>query len=133
PNNNSSPLPTTITLAADLALAFQTPPATGITGSNLTYTLKVTNNGPAAASSTVVTEPVPAGASYVTATTSQGTFSQVNGVVTWTLGNIANSGTATLTLTIKPTIDGVLTNTATVTNSAGTDLVPANNSASVTT
>src|SRR5713101_7629963 len=131
-NNNTGTVVTTINALTDVAIG-QTGPATGLAGSNVIYTLRVTNNGPSAASSTIVTDPVPAGASFVSATTSRGTFSQTNRVVTWMLGNIVSNGTATLTLTVQPTADGVLTNVATVTNSAGTDLVAANNSASWTT
>src|SRR5439155_10930918 len=123
---------TTVNPLADLGIG-QTGPGTGLAGSNITYTLRVTNYGPSAASGTVVSEAVPPGASYVTATTSQGTVAANNGVVTWTLGNIISNGIANLTVTFNPTVEGTFSNTATVTNSAATDLVTANNSASVTT
>src|SRR5207249_10646917 len=75
----------------------------------------------------------PVGASFVSATTTQGTFSQTNGVVTWTLGNSVRKATANLTLTVKPAAEGVLTNMAMVTNSTSSDLATANNSASAIT
>src|SRR5260370_1043959 len=108
------------TLSLHDALPILTGPMTGLAGSNVTYTLQVTNNGPSAAASTAVTDPLPAGASFVSATP-PGTFSQANGVVTWTLGNIVSNGTATLTLTVQPTPDGVLTNVPTLTKSSRTD------------
>ncbi len=133
PNNNSATVMTTVNGLTDLSIAFQNPPRTGFAGNNVTYTLRVTNHGPYAASSPVVSDAVPSGASFVFATTSQGTFSQSNGVVTWTLGNMASNGTANLTLTVKPAAQSVLTNIATISNSASTDLTLANNSASVVT
>ncbi len=124
---------TTVNGLTDLSIIFQNPPGTGLAGSNLTYTLRVANNGPYDASSTVVTDPLLAGASFVSATSTQGTFSQTNGAVTWTLGNVVSSGTANLTLTVKPAVEGVLTNIAMATNFASIDLALANNSASATT
>src|SRR5207249_11705731 len=72
PNNNSGRAITTVNALTDLSIAFQNPPGSGLAGSNVTYTLRVTNYGPSAASSAVVTEPLPVGASFVSATTTQG-------------------------------------------------------------
>ena len=132
PANNSSSVSTTVNALADVGVGL-TGPTTGMASSNLTYTLRVTNYGPYAASSTIATETIPAGASYVTATTSQGSVATNNGVVTWTLGNIGSNGVATLTLTLKANSDGLLSNTVSVTNSTATDLVMSNNSATLNT
>src|SRR5262249_39688048 len=58
--------------AADLALPGSAP-AAGSVGSTLSYTLTATNNGPDVSTVTTLTDPLPAGVTFVSATTSQGT------------------------------------------------------------
>ena len=132
PSNNSATIITTVNPLADLSIS-QTGPAAGYVGSNLTYTLTISNLGPAPAASTVVSDSLPATVSFVSATTSKGTVSQANGIVTATLGSLASNATATVMVTIRAPLAGTVTNTATVTNSAGTDPNAANNSTSTTT
>src|SRR5260370_15133761 len=62
--NNSASWTTTIGPAADLAIVLTAHVTTPV-GSDVTYTPSATNNGPSAAASTVVTDPLPAGASFV--------------------------------------------------------------------
>jgi uncharacterized repeat protein (TIGR01451 family) len=100
----------------------------------LTYTITVTNFGPSTATSIVLSDPVPAGASFVNGTTTQGSAPVLaNGIVTCNLGAMGSNATATVTITVQPQSAGTLTNIATVTNSAGLDWRSANNSAQVTT
>ncbi len=56
----------------------------------------------------------------------QGTYDDGTGV--WTVGTIAGSGTATLTIDAKVLVTGVASNTATITGTDQTDPVPGNNS-----
>lgn len=67
-------------------------------GQNLSYTLLITNNGPGTATGVVVTDTLPVGVTYVSATPSQGTCSQSLGVVTCNLNSLANGASATVTI-----------------------------------
>ena len=94
--------------------------------SNFTYTITVTNAGPQTASNVVVTDVLPLGLSFVSATPSQGNCTGTS-TITCTLGAIANGGSATIALTVTAPTSGSFTNTATVTNTPETDPTPANN------
>jgi uncharacterized repeat protein (TIGR01451 family) len=128
PANNSSTASTVITVAnADLAITKTAGPPPYGTGMPLTYTIAVSNAGPATAASVVVTDVLPAGTTFVSATPSQGTCMGTT-TVTCSLGTINNGGSATISLVVTmPAAPGPLANTATVT-SANPDPNPANNS-----
>ena len=130
--NNSDTTITTNLALADLALG-QTASANPISsGSNLTYTIAITNQGPTMAASVVLTDTLPAGAAFVSATTTQGTTNFSGGTFTCNLGGMNSNGTATVTLTARLNQAGSATNTASV-SSAATDPNSANNAASVVT
>jgi len=95
-------------------------------GGNLTYTLTITNNGPAVAQNVAVADTLPATVTLVSATPSQGVCTGVSSI-TCNLGNINNAGTATVTIVVHPTQIGHISNTATVSGSF-IDLNPSNNS-----
>ena len=114
---------------ADLAITKTDSPDPVIVGSNLTYTITVTNNGPAAATGVTVTDALPAGVTFVSTTPSQGSCSvSVLNVVTCNLGGLANAASATIAVVVTPNAVGALSNTATVT-AVETDPNAANNSA----
>jgi uncharacterized repeat protein (TIGR01451 family) len=97
--------------AADLALAKTDAPDPVVAGTNLTYTLQVTDNGPSAAPNVVVKDFLSAQVSFVSATPSQGAC--LSGVVpgdptkplTCNLGALASGGTATVTVVVKVNSD----------------------------
>src|SRR5438067_104857 len=102
-----------------------------VRGSTGTYNLTVSNVGGTATSGTsTVSDTLPAGLTFVAATPSQGTYTSGTGV--WDIGAIASGASVTLALTATVTATGSLTNTASKTAENETDLVAANNSASVT-
>ncbi len=130
-NNSASVVVTNVSLA-DLSLSKTVSSGSPFVSSNVTFTIIVTNRGPSPASGVVITDPLPDGFAFVSAGTSQGGFTQTNGLVTGTLGTIASNATATLTITATAITNGTFTNTANVTSGV-TDFASANNSASVVT
>src|SRR5262249_52947209 len=99
---------------ADLVLTNTGPAAATEGDNNLTYTIVVTSSGPDSAPGTVLTDTLGAKLKFVSATTSQGTFTQSGGTVTFNIGTLANGGTVTATITAQATEDGNLTNSASV-------------------
>jgi uncharacterized repeat protein (TIGR01451 family) len=126
-NNTSTVTGSIVGPPTDLAVT-NTGPATAVEGGNIKFTVTVTNTGSTAATGVVLTDKLGANLRYVSATASQGSFSQSNGVVTFNLGTIAASGVATLTVTARALEDGTRTNSAAVTATSG-DPNPANDSA----
>jgi uncharacterized repeat protein (TIGR01451 family) len=105
-------------------------------GGTLTYHLTVTNNGtpamPATTSGVTLTDVLPAGVTFVSATPSSGTCSGTSTVVC-RLGIFPSGATATIDIVVTaPNTLAVLENTATVA-AATTDPMPENNTATVVT
>lgn len=87
--NNTGRTTDTLSASADLAIIKTAQPAPVQAGQPVTYTLTITNNGPSAAQSVTVTDPVPAPLKYTSATTSQGSCSEADGTVTCAVGTVA--------------------------------------------
>jgi uncharacterized repeat protein (TIGR01451 family) len=79
----------------------------------VTYTIVVTNNGPAGADDVTVRNVVPSGMNFVSSTPSKGSCTGTSTVVC-PLGSLADGAKATVSLILKPTDTGVVTDTATV-------------------
>jgi uncharacterized repeat protein (TIGR01451 family) len=114
---------TSAPLLADLGLRMRDSPDAAVVGSKVTYTTfvqhrRLPGSGASSATGVVVTEAVPAGATFVLARASQGDCSEAGGVVTCRLGAIASGADATTELVIAPTRAGVLTASATVASDA---------------
>lgn len=115
PANNSSTATTTITLAAaDVSITKTASAGPYTTGNAITYTIVVANAGPGAATNVVVTDILPAGATFNSATPTQGSCAGT-ATVTCTLGTLANGASASIALVVTPNSSGSLSNTATVT------------------
>lgn len=130
--NDSSSDPTAVTQLADVRItkSVVTPQPYGA-GSNVAYTITVTNNGGSAASNVVVSDVLPSGSSFVSATPSQGSCSGTT-TMTCNLGGLVSSGSATIALVLTTSsTPGVVSNTATVT-STPTDPDTTNNSSTAT-
>jgi uncharacterized repeat protein (TIGR01451 family) len=107
--------------AADLALAKDIDNAAPVTGTDVIYTITVENEGTLAATAVEVTDLLPAGLNFVSATPSQGSYTASTGL--WTVGSLAPTATATLTITATVTATtGTITNEAGVTSMAEPDL-----------
>ncbi|PZO09690.1 MAG: hypothetical protein DCF27_05510, partial [Lysobacteraceae bacterium] len=110
---------------ADLAVTKAVDNAAPLVGSNVTFTVTVSNNGPAPALAVVVNDPLPAGYTFVSSTPSVGSYNSGTGA--WTVGALANGATATLSIVATVNATGPYANTATGTSTTP-DPVPGNNS-----
>ena len=92
---------------ADLATSMTESPSPVLHGTNLKYTVAVTNKGPDIATSTVISDATPAGATFVGFTTSAGTCTApaigATGTLSCKVGNLANGAKVTVTMTVKDT------------------------------
>ena len=82
---------------ADLVVAKQVSNPTPNPGDKIVYTVTVTDAGPDTATGVVVTDLLPAGVTFVSATPSQGSFDNITGL--WNVGTIATAASATLAIT----------------------------------
>jgi uncharacterized repeat protein (TIGR01451 family) len=90
------------------------PSPTVADGDVLTYSLAVTNGGPATATNVIVTDTLPSSVTYLSASTTAGTCSEASSTVTCLLGTMANAGTATVTIVTLAGAPSIAVNTATV-------------------
>ena len=127
-SNDSASDPTNVVSSADVAVAKLASSGTVVVGSNVTYTVTATNNGPSDATGVQVTDPLPAGLTLVSATPSQGSYTSGTGI--WAIGSLASGAAATLTITATVTATGTITNTASKTAQIETDPTSSNDSAS---
>jgi len=98
--------------AADLVLGVTDVPDPVVIGSNLTYTISVTNFGPSPATNVVVSANLPSTASLVSASPGY-TFG--NNTVTFAnLGNLAKDASLTLAIVVQPLVVGSITNVVAV-------------------
>jgi uncharacterized repeat protein (TIGR01451 family) len=106
--------------SADLAVV-TSGPSTLTPGGNATYTVTLTNNGPVAASSVVLTDTLPSGSTLVSATPTAGsdafTFAQSGGTITESAAAAIASGSFD-TFTIVVTVPTGLAAGTTLTNTA---------------
>ncbi|MDQ3777862.1 MAG: hypothetical protein M3310_03200, partial [Actinomycetota bacterium] len=79
----------------------------------LTYTIVVGNNGPDAATQVTLADPLPAGTSFVSVATTQGSCTG-GAVVRCELGTVARGATVTITLVVVAQQPGVVANAVTV-------------------
>ena len=104
-------------------------------GETITYTIQVENLGPETATAVTVTDPLPKGVDYASATTTSGSCALQGQRVVCAIGTLetgaaAKVSSATVTLKVVARKSGTATNTATV-SSDQKDPVAGNNSASV--
>lgn len=108
--------------------------ATASVGSTITYTISVENLGPETATGVTVTDPLPKGVDYASASSTVGSCALQGQRVVCAIGTLeagaaAKVDSATVTLNVVARKSGTVTNTATV-SSDQKDPVGGNNSAS---
>jgi uncharacterized repeat protein (TIGR01451 family) len=114
---------------ADLAVTKTVDDPRPVMDEVVTFTITVTDKGPGDATGVKVADLLPSGLKYQSAKATAGIYDAGAGV--WTVGNLANGKTATLTLKAKVKDCDPHTNTATVSGDLP-DPDPTNNSASAT-
>ena len=133
PQNNATTTTVLVESAtgADLSLSMTASPSPVFISSTLTYIIQVQNLGLVNAANVSVTDTIPAGATFVSATPS-GSCTQTASVVC-NLGTLANGASTTVTVVVtSPISPTTLSNTAAVSTSTA-DPVVGNNSATVAT
>lgn len=129
-NNTSTSTPAPVPIA-DVSVTKTVDDNTPDVGSNVIFSITAANAGPSAATNVQVSDPLPNGYTFVSASAPAGTsYNSTTGV--WTIGNLAKSGNTTLAITATVNASGNRNNTAVITASEK-DPNRANNTASKTT
>jgi uncharacterized repeat protein (TIGR01451 family) len=120
---------------SDVAIVKTAAPQPVNQGTNLTYTLQVSNNGPGVGQGVSVLDPLPTEVTFTSVSTTQGTCSQAGGIVSCNIGNVNVGALVIITInatatTLSSSSATTATNTAVVTSTT-TDPNPGNNFSSV--
>ncbi|MEW5702536.1 MAG: Ig-like domain-containing protein [Candidatus Zixiibacteriota bacterium] len=119
---------------ADLELTTSLSVPLTYVGDTIACTVLVTNHGPEPATGVRVTDLLPGGLEYLSHSVSSGGYVSASG--NWTLGNLAQSGTASLAITCRvldDTVGSTITNCANITALNQSDPDTANNHACAST
>jgi uncharacterized repeat protein (TIGR01451 family) len=103
-------------IATDLAIEASASPASVNPGGNLTYTLRITNNGPSDSTGALVVDALPSAVSFVSATNG-GTYDSSSHTVTWVIGALARGASTSVSVTVRvsnPAPAGPITNAVAV-------------------
>ena len=118
---------------ADLAVT-NSAPTTILSGTHLTYTIAVANNGPNTANEVTLTDSVPKGTTFVSVATTAGACKRAASKVTCTVPSVADGSGFTVSMVVDVTYKSgkTVTDTASV-SSVVFDAVATNNTATATT
>ncbi len=112
---------------ADLEIVKTVDNSTPSIGSNIVFTLTVTNNGTQDATNVVVNDLLPSGYAWVS--DDGAAYDEITGV--WTIGSLTNGSVVTLNITCTVLSTGIYANTATVAGDQN-DPIPGNNTSTNT-
>jgi uncharacterized repeat protein (TIGR01451 family) len=107
--NDRDEVTTTLAAAADLSVS-KTGEAVDTAGTAISWTVQASNAGPSDAAGVVVSDTLPAGVTFVSAT-GGGTYSAVTNAVTWNVGALGAGG-STAVFTVNATIPSTATGSA---------------------
>ena len=131
-DDNARAVVSVVSPTADLTLTLVDAPDPVLLGNYLTYTITVSNGGPATATGVIAVDALPPTVNFISASPASG-YTFAGGVVTFTNLGILGSGAQTsVSIVVQPTAAATITDTA----SCRSDLIDpfkANNSASVKT
>ncbi|MBL0737573.1 DUF11 domain-containing protein [Flavobacterium sp. GN10] len=111
----TTPVPT----SADLSLTKTVSNTAPLVGSQVTFSIEVTNSGPQEANGVAVTDLLPSGYAYVSYSATTGSYNPLTGV--WTVGNMPVSDSYTLQITASVNATGNYTNSSEITASSQPD------------
>jgi uncharacterized repeat protein (TIGR01451 family) len=142
PNCGNNSATTSVTVAsptqADVAITKTANPDPVDQGTNLQYTIQVTNNGPAAAQGVTVTDPIPGEVTFISVSTTQGTctYTTSTTAVSCSVGTVSVGGLVLITINATANTfssSTLSTNTATVSATTGDPNLTNNTSSVVST
>jgi uncharacterized repeat protein (TIGR01451 family) len=132
--SNNTDLESTVVQGADLALAQSDSPDPASVGQRLTYTIQIDNAGPDMAQGVTLTDKLGKGLRFSSASSTQGRcVKRTRTTVECNLADLAVGDTATVTLAVRATRPGNLSNSASIRASQPPDPNLANNTATETT
>ena len=129
--NNTATAVTTLNRDADVEVTKTVPSSGVLVGDEILVTINALNHGPNPATGIEVTDSLPAGFDFVSASASQGAYDPATGA--WSVGSLAVGETAQLVLTATVTAPGVITNLAVKTGQNEPDPIVGNDSAAAGT
>jgi uncharacterized repeat protein (TIGR01451 family) len=113
---------------ADLAVTIATTPYSVTAGNDASFDVTVTDRGTKAAQGVTLTDTLPAGQAFVVAVPSQGTCTELNGVVACVLGDVPVAAHAVVHIIIATTTTpSILVDKAAVVHGSPSDPVKTNN------
>ncbi len=128
-NNNTDTEETTVLGLTDLAITKSDSSDPVLVGKNLTYTVKVVNNGPSVATGVIVEDNLPSSVKFVSASTTAGSCAQNGaGDVVCYIGTMIPGAPVTITIVVTTTEAGTIVNEVCVTGNEK-DPKPGNNKA----
>lgn len=116
----------------DLLVRISDAPDPVILGHDLTYTISLTNTGPADATGVIISNALPTNVVFVTVTSSQGACTNSGNIVQCDIGVVPTGVRIDVTITVTPTMLGVIRAHATISRNEN-DPDPSNNSATAVT
>lgn len=122
----TGPVVYTVTTSPDVSARQTNSPSIVSFGSNVTITVTVTNSRSSIATGVTLTDTLPTGHTFVSATSSQGTPTFLNGVVTCAIGAVTNGQPVTVTIVTTAAVNGLAENRVTLTLTEG-DFNPGDN------
>ncbi|MEO5714168.1 MAG: hypothetical protein ABIT37_11830 [Luteolibacter sp.] len=140
PGNNSATATTAVAIQSDLVVDLTVTPTTAPKGSNVTYTITLTNNGPSDAAAPYMYLPIPSQMTFVSVTKPAGWTSSAppvggGGTVDFSATSLDNGATASFTVVAKVktnAVNGAVMTTTAAASSTGVDPVLGNNTDSAT-